>query len=133
MRNEAPFHERKLPTGSFGTAFIKPSPRFAFQMLDYSLFNRANGDGGPREISSAPYLRGSLCWFPALWQHIESQRVTVGILIAFPHCYWRQHVPDTVIIEDVTLAAFAHREAIHLVFVIVRYDDFATASAAAAQ
>src|ERR1700741_3306120 len=75
----------------------------------------------------------SLHWFPALRQHVECQRVTVGILIAFPHCYWRQHVPDTVIIEDVTLTAFAHRKALHLVFVIVRYDDFATASAAAAQ
>jgi hypothetical protein len=75
----------------------------------------------------------SLHWFPALRKHIESQRVTVGVLIAFPHCYWRQHVPDAVIVKDVTLTAFAHRKAIHFVSVIVSYDDFATASAAAAQ
>jgi hypothetical protein len=87
----------------------------------------------PRGNSPAPQARGSLHWFPALWQHIECQSVTVGVLIAFRHCHWRQHVPDTVIIEDVTLTAFAHREAIHFVFVIVGYDDFATLSAAAAQ
>ena len=75
----------------------------------------------------------SLHWFAALRKHIESQRVTVGIFIAFPHRYWRQHMPDAVIVEDVTLTAVAHREAIHFVFAIVGYDDFATASAAAAQ
>jgi hypothetical protein len=42
-------------------------------------------------------------------------------------------VPDAVIVKDVTLTAFAHREAIHFVFVIVGYDDFATANAAAVQ
>jgi hypothetical protein len=42
----------------------------------------------------------------------------------------RQHVPDTVIVEDVALTAFAHRKAIHFVFVVVGYDDFATLSAA---
>jgi hypothetical protein len=75
----------------------------------------------------------SLHWFPTLWQHIECQRVTVGVLIAFQYCHWRQHVPDAVIIEDVTLTAFAHSEAIHFVFIIVSDDDFAAASAAAAQ
>jgi hypothetical protein len=75
----------------------------------------------------------SLHWFPTLWQHIECQRVTVGVLIAFQHCHWRQHVPDAIVIEDITLTAFAHREAIHFVFVIVGDDDFATANAAAVQ
>ena len=42
-------------------------------------------------------------------------------------------MPDAVIVEDVTLTRFAHREAIHFVFVIVGDDDFATASAAVAQ
>ncbi len=42
-------------------------------------------------------------------------------------------MPDAVIVEDVTLTRFAHREAIYFVFVIVGYDDFAALSAAAAQ
>jgi hypothetical protein len=42
-------------------------------------------------------------------------------------------MPDAIIVEDVTLARFPHGEAIHLVFVIVGYDDFATVSAAAGQ
>jgi hypothetical protein len=42
-------------------------------------------------------------------------------------------MPDAVIVEDVTLARLAHGEAIHFVFVVVGYDDFATVSAAAAQ
>jgi hypothetical protein len=42
-------------------------------------------------------------------------------------------MPDAIIVEDVTLTRFAHREAIHFLFVIVGYDDFATLSAAAAQ
>src|ERR1017187_5246230 len=75
----------------------------------------------------------SLHGFPALWQHIECQRVTVGILIAFQYCHWRQHMPDTVIIEDVTFTAFAHGEAIYFILVIVGYDDFATLSPAATQ
>ena len=70
--------------------------------------------------------------FPALWQHIECQRVTVGVLIAFQYGQWRQHMPDAIIVEDVTLTRFAHREAIHFLLVIVGYDDFATLSAAAA-
>src|ERR1700747_2062297 len=86
-----------------------------------------------RNRSPRPGLRESLYWFPALWQHIERQRVTVGILITFQDCDRRQHVPDTVIVEDVTLTAFAHCEAIHFVFVIIGYDDFATTSAAAGQ
>ena len=71
--------------------------------------------------------------FPALGQHIECQGVTVGILIAVQHCHWSQHMPDAVIVEDVTLTRFAHREAIYFVFVIVGYDDFAPLSTAAAQ
>jgi hypothetical protein len=74
----------------------------------------------------------SLHGFPALWQHIESQRVTVGVLIAFQYGHWRQHMPDAIIVEDVTLTRFTHREAIHFPLVIVGYDDFATLSAAAA-
>ena len=31
----------------------------------------------------------SLHGFPALWQHIECQRVTVGVLIAFQYGHWR--------------------------------------------
>jgi len=65
----------------------------------------------------------SLHGFPALWQHIECQRVTVGVLIAFQYGHWRQHMPDAIIIEDVTLARFAHREAIHFLLVIVGYED----------
>jgi hypothetical protein len=42
-------------------------------------------------------------------------------------------VPDTIIVEDVTLTRFAHREAIQFVFVIVGYDDFAPLNSAAAQ
>jgi hypothetical protein len=42
-------------------------------------------------------------------------------------------MPDTVIVKDVAFTAFAHREAIHFVFVVVGYDDFATANAAAVQ
>ena len=42
-------------------------------------------------------------------------------------------MPDAVIVEDVALARFAHREAIHFVFVIVGYDDFAALSTAAGQ
>jgi hypothetical protein len=75
---------------------------------------------------------GSLHGFPALWQHIECQRVTVGVLIAFQYGHWRQHMPDAIIVEDVTLTRFAHREAIHFLLVIVGHDDFATLSAAAA-
>src|SRR5579863_2684650 len=71
--------------------------------------------------------------FPALWQHIEGQRVAVGVLIAFQYCHWRQHVPDATVVEDVALTRFAHCEAIQFVFVIVGYDHFATVSAAAAQ
>jgi hypothetical protein len=41
-------------------------------------------------------------------------------------------VPDAIIVEDVTLTRFAHRETIHFLLVIVGYDDFATLSAAAA-
>ena len=40
-------------------------------------------------------------------------------------------MPDAIIVEDVTLTRFAHREAIQFVFVIVGYDDVATVSAAA--
>jgi hypothetical protein len=40
-------------------------------------------------------------------------------------------MPNAIIVEDVTLTQFAHREAIHFVFLIVGYDDFATVSAAA--
>jgi hypothetical protein len=42
-------------------------------------------------------------------------------------------MPDAIIVEDITLARFAHREAVHFFFIIVGYDDFATVSAAAAQ
>ena len=35
-----------------------------------------------------PRLR-SLYGFPALWEHIECQRVAVGVLIAFQHGHWR--------------------------------------------
>ena len=66
---------------------------------------------------------GSVRRFPALRQHIECQRVTVGVLIAFQYCHWSQHVPDAIIVEDVTLTRFAHREAIHFVLLIVGYDD----------
>src|SRR5438105_15623172 len=93
------------------------------------------GCSGAKSRGSVSAIGGrgaSLHWFPALWQHIECQRVTVGVLIAFQYCHWRQHMPDTVIVEDVTLTAFAHREAIHFVLAIVGYDDFATLSAAAA-
>ena len=31
----------------------------------------------------------SLHGFPVLWQHIECQRVTVGVLIAFQYGHWR--------------------------------------------
>ena len=34
----------------------------------------------------------SLHGFPALWQHIECQRLTVGVLIAFQYGHWRQHM-----------------------------------------
>ena len=74
----------------------------------------------------------SLHRFPALWQHIECQRVTVGVLIAFQDGHWSQHMPDAIIIEDVALTRFAHREAVHFLLVIVGYDDFAALSAAAA-
>jgi|SRR5579863_2936525 hypothetical protein len=74
----------------------------------------------------------SLYGFPTLWQHIECQRVTVGVLIAFQYGNWRQHMPDAIIVEDVTLTRFAHREAIHFLLVIVGYDDFAALSAAPA-
>jgi hypothetical protein len=42
-------------------------------------------------------------------------------------------MPDAIIVEDVTLARFAHYKAIQFAFVIVGYDDFATVSAAATQ
>jgi hypothetical protein len=42
-------------------------------------------------------------------------------------------MPDAVIVEDVTLTRFAHREAFDFVFVIVGYDDFAALGTAAAQ
>jgi hypothetical protein len=42
-------------------------------------------------------------------------------------------MPDAIIVEDVTLTRFVHREAIQFVFVIVGDDDFATVCAAAAQ
>jgi hypothetical protein len=35
-------------------------------------------------------------------------------LIAFQYGNWRQHMPDAIIVEDVTLTRFAHREAIHM-------------------
>ena len=41
-------------------------------------------------------------------------------------------MPDTIIVEDVTLTRFAQREAIHFLLVIVGYDDFSALSAAAA-
>jgi hypothetical protein len=42
-------------------------------------------------------------------------------------------MPDAIVVEDVTLTRFAHREAIDLVFIIVGYDDFAALRAAAGQ
>ena len=59
--------------------------------------------------------------------------MTVGVLIAFQYCHRRQHMPDAIIVEDVTLACFAHGEAIYFVFVIVGYDDFPVLRTAAAQ
>jgi len=103
---------------------------------------RSDAAGGQAEFSRPLYgltpvpafeslrLR-SLHGFPALWQHIECQRVTVGVLIAFQDGHWRQHMPDAIIVEDVTLTRFAHCEAIHFLLVIVGYDDFATLSATA--
>jgi hypothetical protein len=92
---------------------------------------------GQRRVWIAPGGDGqsseSFRGFPAFWQHIECQRVTVGELIAFHYSERRQHMPDAIIVEDVTLAGFAHDEAIHFVFVIVGDDDFATVSAAAAE
>jgi hypothetical protein len=41
-------------------------------------------------------------------------------------------MPDAIIVEDVTLTRFAHREAIHFLVVIVGCDDFATLSDATA-
>jgi hypothetical protein len=35
-------------------------------------------------------------------------------------------MPDAIIVEDVTLTRFAHREAVHFLLVMVGYDDFAT-------
>src|ERR1700722_4171294 len=73
----------------------------------------------------------SLHGLPALRQHIERQRVTVGELIAIEYCHRRQHMPDAVIVENVTLTHLAHREAIDFVFVIVSDNHFTTLSAAA--
>jgi hypothetical protein len=42
-------------------------------------------------------------------------------------------MPDAIVVEDVTLTRFAHREAVHFLFVVVGYDDLATVSPAAAQ
>jgi hypothetical protein len=42
-------------------------------------------------------------------------------------------MPHALIVEDVTLTRFAHREAIYLVFLIVSYSDLAPQSAAPAQ
>src|SRR5580698_8064032 len=64
----------------------------------------------------------SLRRFPTLGQHVECQRVTVGVLIAFQHPHRRQHVPDAVIIEDIRFTRLAHREAIQFPFVIVGDD-----------
>ena len=38
---------------------------------------------------SEPLRRRSFHGFPALWQHIECQRVTVGVLIAFQYGHRR--------------------------------------------
>src|SRR5580698_10457909 len=88
---------------------------------------RANTCTGVR----VPRLR-SLHGFPVFWQHIECQRVTVGVLIAFQYGHRRQHMPDAIIVEDVTLTRFAHREAIHFLLIIISNDDFAALSPAAA-
>src|SRR5579864_1641428 len=85
------------------------------------------------EAEPCAVARRSLHGLPALWQHIECQRVTVGVLIAFQYRHWRQHMPDAIIVEDVTLTRFAHREAIHFMFLIVGYDDFAAVNATAGQ
>jgi len=68
---------------------------------------------------------------PALGQHIECSGVAVGELIAFHYHHWRQHMPDAVIIEDVTLATFAHGEAVQFAFVIIGDRHFAAFSSAA--
>jgi phosphoribosyl 1,2-cyclic phosphodiesterase len=70
---------------------------------------------------------------PTLRQHVERQRVTIGILISFPHRNRRQHMPDTIIVENVALTGFTHDEAIYLMFVIVGDDDFSATHTAAGQ
>jgi hypothetical protein len=54
-------------------------------------------------------------------------------LVAFQYFHWRQHVPDPIIVEDVTLTRLAQGEAFQFVFVIVGYDHFATVNATAGQ
>jgi hypothetical protein len=83
--------------------------------------------------ASTTMRAGSFRGFPSLGQHIESQCVAVCVLIAFQYCHGRQHMPDAIVVEDVTLTRFAHREAIDLVFIIVGYDDFPALRAAAGQ
>src|SRR5580700_2181767 len=103
--------------------------------IPHPVAKEATRAGHPPELKSAKGRAGAKSFrgFPALRQHIECQRVTVGILIAFQYRQRRQHMPDAIIVEDVTLAGFAHGEAIYFVFVVVGDDDFATVSPAATQ
>jgi hypothetical protein len=62
---------------------------------------------------------------PTVWQYVERDRIAVRELIGF-HCLNRsKHVPDPVIVEDITLARLTHVKATQFALVIVGYNYFA--------
>src|ERR1700688_1037459 len=70
---------------------------------------------------------------PTVWQQVEGDRVAICELIAF-QCHNRsQHVPNAVIVEDVTLTRLTHGKATHLALVIVGYHYFASLRSASRQ
>jgi len=50
-------------------------------------------------------------WLPTVWQQVERDRVAICELIEFQCLDRSQHVPDSVIVEHITLARLTHIQA----------------------
>ena len=71
----------------------------------------ANGKCRNRRAIADKPLPELAHWLPTVWQQVERDRVAICELIDFQCLNRSQHVPDSVIVEHITLARLTHIKA----------------------